>query len=197
MGSAVVTDILAPLQPSERFNVHTIPLHLVDRVQQEHNLRVFIETGTYLGLTVEQVVDQFDDVYTIELDPKLVADARWKFQDCPNVHVLEGDSGQRLAQLFVAFPTLTTDRRALLWLDAHYSGGVTALTDKRTPILAELDALHRTRNDHVLMIDDLADFNGEHGYPTLDGLVQRIKEVNRDYNINIDMHLRRGVMVAL
>ncbi len=190
-----MTGLLRPIEETERpFAKHAIPLYLVDRLQKAYDLRVFIETGTYLGLTVEHVWMQFQHVYTIELDPQLARLAQEKFQSRQNVHVIEGDSGVALARVLRDH----VFERALVWLDAHYSGDITAsLPDRHTPIVAELAALRTARNDHVLMIDDLAEFVGTNGYPTIDELVEQVREINNDYSVNIDMTLRRGVLIAL
>jgi predicted O-methyltransferase YrrM len=187
-----VMDILAPLQPGERFHPHTIPLHLVDRLVKTHDLKVFVETGTYLGFTVEHVLDKFEEIYTIELDLKLHEQASAKFEAHEKVICILGDSGKKLADLLYYM-----DDRALVWLDAHWSAGITARGDKDTAITAELDALgEATRRDHVLMIDDLVDFNGQNGYPTVDELKQRVREINPLYEIHL-LDVRRGVLLAI
>jgi len=186
-------DILAPLQPGERFHPHTIPLHFVDRLVKTHDLKVFVETGTYLGFTVEHVLDKFEKVYTIELDLLLYEQASEKFKAHKNVRCVRGDSGEKLADILY----FIKHRRALIWLDAHWSAGITARGSKDTAIVAELDALREApRLDHVLMIDDLADFTGQNGYPTVDELRQRVREINPLYVVHV-LDIRRGVLLAI
>lgn len=200
-------DLLRPAEPGERFHPHTIPLYLVDRLVKAYRLEVFIETGTYMGHTVEHVLDQFKSVVTIELDSTLAANARWKFEANRHVHVLEGDAGALLAETLVftdqevfAVDCPNEGPRALVWLDAHYSGGIT--TGRKngvdTSIRRELQALRETnrRLDHVLMIDDIDDFNGEHGYPTRMELMDLVYAINPAYNVLV-LDIRRGVLVAL
>lgn len=81
------------------------------------------------------------------------------------MRALQGDSSAVLVELMHA-----ESRRALIWLDAHYSGGVTTGRGAEidTPIRMELAALKKAnRLDHVLMIDDIDDFIGLRGYPTI------------------------------
>ena len=195
-----VSKLIEPLHAGERFSVHTIPLHLVDRLVAAYDLKVFIETGTCLGNTVEMVCHQFEEIYTIELDPQLTENARWKFKANPHVHVLEGDSGKILDALVTGIQRtsfFSDAKRALIWLDAHWSGGITARGSVDTAIVDELKALHRAvRKDHVLMIDDLAEFVGANGYPVVDELIQRVNEINPAYSIHT-LDLRRGVLIAL
>lgn len=183
----------APLQTGERFHIHTAPLHLIDRIVDVYKPAVFIETGTYLGFTIERVKHLFQHVYTIELGLHLWQNAKAKFANDANVVVIHGDSGQALPAVLAAIG----DQRALVWLDAHWSRGVTARGEIDTAVSAELDAIRDAgRRDHVLMVDDLADFTGVNGYPTVDALVQRIYEINPAYTIK-QLPLRRGVLLAL
>lgn len=189
-----MNDLLAPLKPGERFHPHTIPLHLVDRLVRAYDLKLFVESGTYLGFTVEHVHEKFERVETIELDAKLAATAHWKFEHAKNVHVRCGDSRALLGEVLAG-----ESRRALIWLDAHYSGGVTTGkgNESDTPIREELAVLKwLARCGDVLLIDDIDDFNGERGYPTVEELKKLIGEINSAYRIEI-LPLRRGVLVAL
>lgn len=191
-------ELLAPLKPGERFHPHTIPLHLVDRLVSAYGLKLFIESGTYLGFTVEHVHEKFEKVRTIELDEKLAEAAKWKFEHVTNVEVWRGDSAEELSTALAL--AVFRDWRALIWLDAHYSGGVTTGrgAEVDTPVRKELVALAlpQQRHDHVLMIDDIDDFNGERGYPTVEELKKLIGEINSAYRIEI-LPIRRGVLVAL
>ena len=182
------------VRAGERFHVHTIPLYLVDRFAKAFGLSVFVETGTYTGSTVEHVEKGFSEVFTIELDEKLAAAATSRFSGRKHVHVAQGESGVRLAEVLLSLG----DRRALFWLDAHWSGGITARQDLEihTSVRAELSALKSSvRRDHVIMIDDIDDFQGVHGYPTQNELVELVREINPDYQIEI-LKVRRGVLVA-
>ena len=59
---------------------------------------------------------------------------------------------------------------ALFWLDAHYSGPITARGVLDTPIVQELAAIRaHPVAGHVVLIDDMRDFTGADGYPTVDG----------------------------
>lgn len=189
----------APIRPGERYRGETIPLHIVDRIVEVYGPEVFLETGTYLGETVAQVRASFEAAYTIELDPRLAARARSRFRG-QNVVVLEGDSGTLLPQALRALGA----RRALVWLDAHWSPHWSAETTARrspeiyTAIRDELRALREaSRNDHVLMIDDTLDFSGQYGYPSLDELTSLVTQINSGYDIDVQTELRRGVLVAL
>lgn len=191
-------DLLVQLQPGERFHPNTIPLHLVDRLVPAYGLKLFVETGTYLGFTVEHVHELFEEVVTIELDAKLAQAATQKFAQFKNVRVWQCDSGTGLVDALAI--AMFRDLRALIWLDAHYSGGVTTGRGEEvdTPIRKELAALAHAqgRHDHVIMIDDIVDFNGERGYPTFEELRSLLFQINPAYTVTL-LPIRRGVVVAL
>jgi hypothetical protein len=73
----------------------------------------------------------------------------------------------------------TIHEPALFWLDGHYSGGDTARGDDDTPIRRELEHIskHPMRGRHLIVIDDLRCFDGQNGYPSLEGLRQFTQEL--------------------
>ena len=126
----------------------------------------FVETGTYLGGTVDAVRGHFRRIYSIELDPTLHARARAHFARVPHVTLLQGDSGEVL-------PGLLSGIRepCLFWLDGHFSGGRTAKGRLETPIVAELLAiLAHPIDGHVILVDDARGFGNLPDYPSLDEL---------------------------
>lgn len=148
--------------------------------QQKHNLKVFIETGTYAGNTIIAVKDSFEKIYSIELNNFIYKLAKQKFKSFPHIQILNGESDDVLRSLL---PNI--NNRALFWLDAHYSSGATSKGKKHTPIFEELDAIftHKIKN-HIILIDDMKDFIGTNDYPTIEELTAYILE-NSDYSIEI------------
>lgn len=132
--------------------------------------RVLVETGTYLGDTVEAMRHEFGRVISIELSSELHASACRRFAGIRNVELLHGDSGKILGGVVASL-----DEPALFWLDGHYSAGVTARGDEDTPIVAELNGIFASsRADHVLLIDDARCFGTDPAYPTLDELTNLV-----------------------
>jgi hypothetical protein len=136
-------------------------------------LQVLVETGTCFGDAIAGVREAFEEIYSIELSSELYEGARERFVDDFHVHLFQGDSA-------IVLPTLLPhllSKRCLFWLDAHYSGGVTARGPIDTPIVQELDAIFRCcwEKYWVLLIDDADCFTGTGGYPTLDTLERSIK----------------------
>jgi len=131
---------------------------------RERGLRVLVETGTYMGGTIEATKTDFDEIWSIELDERLHDEVAKRYRADPRIHCLQGDSGTVIAQVLAKL-----DRPALFWLDAHYSSGLTAWTGRDTPVLEELSAImsHPVKG-HVILVDDAQLFGPDPAYPTLD-----------------------------
>lgn len=146
---------------------------------------VFIETGTYMGDTVEYVKNQFSKIYSIELSRELAEKARQRFASNNKIAIVQGDSAAQLANILQL-----VHAPCLLWLDGHYSSEfwvgdeyvVTAKGEKETPILEELRqvANHSIKN-HVILIDDARLFVGKSDYP-------HMKELRSFVAVNFPNH---------
>jgi hypothetical protein len=165
------------------------PHHHKQRVLREYadkyGLRVFVETGTCFGDTVEAMRPHFECVYSIELSDELHSGALQRFEGVPNVVLIHGDSASQLDGVLSRI-----DQPTLFWLDGHYSGGVTARGDVDTPILAELATiLESPDRGHVLVIDDARCFGADPAYPSIDELRSFIKKKRSgvDFEVLDDM----------
>lgn len=61
------------------------------------------------------------------------------------------------------------DKSCLFWLDAHWSGGSTAMAEIQTPIMQEIQCIlgHSRAAEHIVLIDDARCFTGKGDYQTL------------------------------
>lgn len=155
--------------------------HLVKRftlltAQERFGLEILVETGTYKGMMVEAMLIHFKKIISIELGTELFLDAKKKFSNYPQVTILNGDSGKILP---VVIENLTSP--SLFWLDGHYSGGETALGEVETPIVKELQSILSSKHNHVIVIDDVGDFNGTKNYPTTEELKNIVLQIRTDY----------------
>lgn len=163
-----------------------MPEHLKREVILEYksqcgNLNIFIETGTYLGFTVRSMKRKFAAVYSIELDKYLFQEAGKCFLYDRNVFLYHGDSESVLPLI-----TGKINEPALFWLDAHFSGGITAKGNKYTPIESELATiLHHPVDGHVILIDDARCFTGKQDYPTIDELTRIVKKIKPHYSVTV------------
>lgn len=134
----------------------------IARQARERGLNVLVETGTFEGDMLNRQLPNFKQLISIELDEELYRAARTRFAAYPQVQLLQGDSGVKLAE---AIKDLKEP--ALFWLDAHYSFGVTAGRGMNAPIFNELRCLTgRQQFRDAILIDDARLFGWDFGYPS-------------------------------
>ena len=132
----------------------------------DYGLDTLVETGTQYGDTPWLFRDELSEIWSIELSPELAGLARQRFRKYSHIHVVQGDSSDRISEIIPRLKTPT-----LFWLDGHYSSGVTARSTLDCPIYAELKAvLSICRQRWVVMIDDARLFGAEKDYPALEEL---------------------------
>ena len=153
------------------------PIHdLIKTIAFENSIKIFFETGTYLGNTVFEVKDFFEEVYSVELSEQLSKLARKRFAGDTHVRILNEDSSTAL-HAFIKI----LEQPALFWLDAHYSAGITAKGKVQTPVRDELRSiLSHPLKRHFILIDDVKDFNGENDYPTVAEILDMVQEYGAD-----------------
>lgn len=154
---------------------HLLKRRLIARRARDYRLGIFVETGTLFGDMIYAQRNNFRRLYSIELDDYLFERAARRFKRYPHIRILHGDSGQKVAEVLREL-----DRPGLFWLDAHYSGGITAHGEAMTPIFDEIRHIltHPVRG-HVIVIDDARLFNGTDGYPTFRALTDFIDSIDR------------------
>lgn len=136
---------------------------IVQKYSEEFSINVLVETGTSYGDMIWGVRNLFSKIYSIELDKYLYELARKRFHRFNHIEIYQGDSS-------IVLPKILSNLqdRCIFWLDAHYSGGVTAKADLETPIIKEIEVIleHPIKN-HVILIDDAQYFDGRNDYPKL------------------------------
>ncbi|MBN1898232.1 MAG: hypothetical protein JW827_05615 [Spirochaetes bacterium] len=146
--------------------------NIVKEYARKNTIRIFIETGTYLGNMINAVKRIFKTIHSIELDNHLALQAKKRFSRFSHITIWQGDSSKILPAILTGI-----SEPCLFWLDAHYSGGVTARAEIDTPIKQELSHIfdHRIK-DHVILIDDARYFIGKDSYPELDDLKKWVNQ---------------------
>jgi hypothetical protein len=158
----------------------------IDFYRKKFAIQTLVETGTFFGDTVEFFRSKFDKVYSIELSRELADKAVKRFEDCENVRILQGDSGELLASLIADF-----NGPALFWLDGHYSSEFfhngeyirTARAQKDTPVEKELDTLLNASHQHIILIDDARLFTGKNDYPTIKNIRKKVIAARSPYQV--------------
>jgi hypothetical protein len=155
--------------------------------RNRYGLNQFVETGTHLGDTLAYMARlQSVQATSIELAEGYFQVAMQRFATYSNVSLLQGDSGRVLPAVVRRLQS-----PALFWLDGHYSGGDTGRAESDTPISAELAAvLESPVRGHVVLIDDARLFDGTHGYPHLDHLLETVRR-RSGYDIEVSIDIVR------
>ena len=173
-----------PVPPPEVVKQDTVKSYA-----KQYKLNVLVETGTCIGDMVQATKRTFERIYSIELSHDLADRAKTRFASDPHVTIIEGDSGAILAELA---PKLIA--AALFWLDAHYSGGVTARGDVDTPILSELCTILTPKAPrHIILIDDARCFGADAAYPTIEKISHYLKKHAPTYSLRIADDITRIV----
>ncbi len=167
---------------------------IIDFYRRKFGARIFVETGTFMGETVEAFRNDFDRLISIELNLDLAARAQRKFAAISNISILQGDSGILLNQI-----VRDLQEPALFWLDGHYSGEftyqgefiATAKGDKETPVIEELTAVLGAPRRHTALVDDARCFNGLGDYPTIGQLRKLVRKTRRDYQLILERDIIR------
>ena len=172
---------------------HLLKRRIIVRLAREHKAELFIETGTLFGDMVYAMRHTFKRLVSIELDDWLFNRARRRFQRYPHIRILHGDSGRRIVEVLAE-----VRQNCLFWLDAHYSGGITAHGEAMTPIFDEIRAIlnHEIKN-HIVVIDDARLFNGTDGYPTFRALRDFVESIDPSRMIWIENDTISIALVSL
>ncbi|TNE78347.1 MAG: hypothetical protein EP332_14815 [Bacteroidetes bacterium] len=165
--------------PSNVEAPHTLKQKTILEIKSKYNTQVLIETGTYLGKMMESMQPHFKNLYSIEISQYLNHRAKKLFGKHTNLNFVLGDSGAMMKSVIDQL-----NEPILFWLDGHYSGGITGMSDVETPIAAELKAIfsHPLAEKHVILIDDARMFNGTRDYPSIDELKEFIKSQRPDFS---------------
>lgn len=128
---------------------HGIPKDITLELAKLSNIKVFIETGTYLGHTTRWASQYFECVFTVERSEKLFYAHAKELAQIKGVTPLLGDSREVLPTILKKIG----EQKAIFWLDGHWSGGETYGIDDECPLLDELDILGERTQD-IILIDD-------------------------------------------
>ena len=159
-----------------------------DEVKRSRLLQLFqssghttlVESGTFLGDTVAFFLPYADRIVSVEIDPDLHRAATHRFAPYPNVDIVLGDALEHIPALL---PTISAS--CLVWLDGHFSKGITGQGRHIEPAAHLLEALSDLplRRDLTVVVDDLRLFGLHAHFPTLDSLVASARRAFPDARI--------------
>jgi hypothetical protein len=155
-----------------------VPKRLALWLRDEAATRDFIETGTNRAGTARWAARHFDRVVSIEANPEFHRAAKQRVASYANVDLRLGNSQDALKTLMQEL-----SRPALLWLDAHWSGGASAGEDLECPVIEEIAVVDAGTAEHVILIDDARMFlnpsppphKREH-WPSAGAVIEKLRE---------------------
>ncbi len=166
----------------------SIDRRLLGRLTELLPLKVFVETGTYEGDSVQAATEFFDELHTIELSDELFTRAAERFEGSPQVQVHHGSSPDVLGELSVRLRR----RSVLYWLDAHWCGEGSARGEVECPLLFELEAIGSLSGRSVVMIDDARLFlapppapSNPQQWPTFSDLLARLSALGPEHELTV------------
>jgi len=165
---------------------HGIPRKLALELRGGYGLKVFIETGSYVGGTLFWASQHFGKVIGIEISRFYYEFCKRTCGGAKNVVLIRGDSRTELSRALSLAKS-----PALVWLDAHWSSDLEAVRPERgeCPLMDELKALNIDSRPHVILIDDATLFdpplNDE--WPSIDEVYAMLEERPRTVRIFEDV----------
>ncbi|OIP72569.1 MAG: hypothetical protein AUK43_02835 [Oscillatoriales cyanobacterium CG2_30_40_61] len=162
--------------------------NLMSLLQKEYNIETFIETGTFQGGTAVWASNLFKNVFTIELCQQFYETTSKNYEHIQNIQFLYGHTTEHLKAII---PQLQGS--ALFWLDAHWSGGITAGQEEECPILEELQIIKASEWEHFILIDDARMFlsppHAPHQleqWPAIHEVIEELLTFKRQYIVVIE-----------
>lgn len=147
-------------------------------LRDEHDLKWFVETGSYFGITTRWAAENFENVIAIEIDPYYFRWTQEICRNCDNLLLIGGDSGDVLEEILGI-----VEEPALIWLDAHFSP---AHIGGANPLLKEIQAINADGRPHVILIDDFRYFEDPPtGWPSVDEIMAALG--NREIEVEDDV----------
>ena len=145
---------------------------IINQIRKKTRANMLIETGTYLGVNAERCSKVFDKVYTIELDKVLAKNAQNHFSNNKKIEVFWGDA-QKLLPGLLEKNEITN---AVIFLDAHFSGGPTARGVLPEPAIEELKIISNFQEKiKAIIIDDFRCFGSEPDFPSKSDLIKAVE----------------------
>lgn len=135
---------------------------LAAAIGKANNKRNFVETGTFIGSSLYKICDLFFHLSSVEASKDLHIAASALFSFNKNVTLKLGDSRTFLESLSSDYLN-----EAVVFLDAHYSKGITSSEFGECPVIEEILILLKKAPMCIVIVDDIRTMNGKHGYPTL------------------------------
>lgn len=129
----------------------SIDIELVKLLKELLPIKVFVETGTYEGDTIDVVQSYFEAIYSVEIFPAYYEKARQRFSEGKNIYLYQNNSPDFIKEI----KSQIQDSSCLYWLDAHWCATEgDQLQASQCPLIEEIQSIDVLNNNSVILIDD-------------------------------------------
>jgi len=128
-----------------------------EHIDDPNEFKIFVETGTAYGQTLQEIQPYFKKIFTVEISEKLWEWLQPQIQQFENVEHVLGDS---LIEIPKFLETLHKDDKVFFWLDAHWSQGLSSKNDLDCPLIEECVIIDKQYKADIglVVIDDVRMF---------------------------------------
>jgi len=155
---------------------------------------IWVETGTYLGLSTEYLADISKIVYSIEPSNKYYELSKERLSSKKNVKLFHGTSEDCLGDLLETIDTTNIS----FWLDGHFSAGDTFKGLNHSPVLQELDLIKNnlTKFKKInILIDDFRIFSPFYPKANKHILPDQIEIINWANDNKFNWKVKKNIMI--
>src|ERR1035437_4237949 len=93
---------------------HAYKSLLINNLRRKYHIKIFVETGTYLGDMVYSQRNAFEKIHSVEVSESLYIRAKARFKMFDKVNLYLGDSAVVIQEVIK-----NLNESALFWLDGH------------------------------------------------------------------------------
>lgn len=165
-----------------------IPKDAVLELKKISNYDIFIETGTYRGLSSIWASEIFKNVITIENSKDIYKEYSPILKKINNVNPLFGNSKIILRKL-----TKKMNSSIIFWLDAHWSSGITYGKNDECPLIEEIKIIKSATKNSIIIIDDARFFcsppplpHNTDEWPTISEVIMALNSPDNSYIVIYD-----------
>jgi hypothetical protein len=174
-----------------------MPLSKEVLLKYKGNKRVFVETGSYKGDTIQLALDcGFEKIHSMEIYLPLYLECQKRFANEPKVKIWYGDTNFNFEDMMSII-----GEPCIVWADAHCSGHDSSYnSDKPYPLVEELRVIEKqlfVRNfPHTIIMDDIRFWEKDWNMPIT--LIKNIvSEINPFYEFTFEDGFQKDdVLVA-
>lgn len=128
-------------------------LEIIEKYPCFQDCDTFIETGTYKGATIKNLLSNFKNLHTVEYSEKLYKDLlKENFPD--KVKLYNNNSEDFLKKLL----SILNESKLIFFLDAHWAGIETGFYKEDCPLLKELKIIKENCKNALIIMDDFNKF---------------------------------------